>query len=113
MAYFAVTTVHGPNWDASKAGLRGIREQDAFDQHGEFMDRLVSEGFVILGGPLGDGEEALLIVEADSEAEVRERMANDPWKPMGLLYVGEIRPWTIWLGTQTNGAPLTAVVRQA
>jgi hypothetical protein len=42
--------VHGPNWDAAKTGLSGIREQN-------------------------------------------------PWKPMAILLVGEIRPWTIWLGT--------------
>jgi uncharacterized protein YciI len=104
MAYFAVTTVHGPNWDASKTGLRGIREQDAFDRHGEFMDKLVSDGLIILGGPLGDGEQTLLIFEADSEAEVAEHMAKDPWEPMGLLHVGMIRPWTIWLGARApNG----------
>lgn len=91
--------VHGPNWDAAKTGLSGIREQNAFDEHAAFMDRLVDEGFVVLGGPLGEGEEALLIIEARNEAEVMARMGEDPWKPMAILLVGEIRPWTIWLGT--------------
>jgi uncharacterized protein YciI len=62
------------------------------------MDRLVDDGFVVVAGPLGDGEEALLIIEASDEAEVIARMATDPWNPMGLLHVGEVRPWTIWLG---------------
>jgi uncharacterized protein len=99
MANFAVTTVHGPNWDATKGGISGIREQAAFDEHAAFMDRLVEDGSIILGGPLDDGEQALLIFEADDEAEVRARMAEDPWKPMGLLYVGDIRRLTIWLGS--------------
>jgi uncharacterized protein YciI len=103
MPHFAVTMVHGPNWDAARTGLRGIREQDAFDKHAEFMDRLVSDGFVVLGGPLGDGEQALLIIEAGSETAVIERMAEDPWKSMGLLHVGEIRPWTVWLGARAKG----------
>jgi uncharacterized protein YciI len=97
MANFAVTTVHGPNWDSAKQGLSGIREQDGWTEHAAFMDALVDDGFVILGGPLGDGAEALLIVAAADEAEVRARMAGDPWRPMGLLDVGEVRPWTIWL----------------
>jgi uncharacterized protein YciI len=97
MARFVVRMAHGPNWDAAKAGLRGIREQDAWAEHAAFMDRLVDEGFVIIGGPLGDGEEALQVVEAQDEAEVRARLAADPWNAMGLLQVGEIRCWTIWL----------------
>jgi uncharacterized protein YciI len=97
MTRFAVTMVHGPNWDESKSGLGGLRQQAAFDEHATFMDRLVEDGFIVLGGPLGDGEQALLIVEAVDEAEVRTVMAEDPWKPMGVLDIGEIRRWTIWL----------------
>jgi uncharacterized protein YciI len=97
MGHFAVTMVHGPNWDTTKTGLQGIREQDGFDEHATFMDGLVDDGFVILGGPLGDGEEALEIIEADDEAAVMARLAKDPWRPMGLLHVGEVRRLTIWL----------------
>jgi uncharacterized protein len=97
MAHFAVTTVHGTNWDTAKPGLTGIRQQNAFDEHAAFMDQLVEEKFIVLGGPLDDGEEALLIVEAADEAEVMARMAADPWNPMGLLHVGGIRLLTIWL----------------
>ena len=97
MAHFAVTTVHGRNWDTAKPGLTGIRQQDAFDKHAAFMDQLVEEKFIVLGGPLDDGEEVLLVIEAADEAEVMTRMAEDPWNPMDLLHVGEIRPITIWL----------------
>lgn len=51
MEYLAVTTVHGPKWDSSKP----IREQAAWDAHASFMDSLVDEGFIVLGGPLDDG----------------------------------------------------------
>ena len=104
MGNFVVTMVHGPNWDASKPGLSGIREQAAFDEHAAFMDRLVEEGSIILGGPLEDGEQALLIFEAHDEAEVRRRMAEDPWKPMGVLDIGQIRRWTIWLDPKEASA---------
>jgi uncharacterized protein len=93
MAVFAVTMVNGPRYDRS----RPRREQVGWDEHAEFMDALLDDGFVILGGPIGDGEQVLVIVEAADEDEVRARYAEDPWKPMGILEIGEIRPWTIWL----------------
>ncbi len=65
--YFAVTEAPGPNWDPSRAR----RQQDRWDEHAAFMDARVEDGFVVLGGPLGDGNEVLLIVRADSEAEAR------------------------------------------
>lgn len=100
MGYYAVTTVHGPNWDAS----RSIREQQAWDDHAAFMDRLVDDGFVVLGGPLGNGERALLIVESEGEDQIERRMADDPWRPMGMLEVGTIEPWTIWLDGRSTRA---------
>ena len=63
-----------------------MREQDAWDEHAAFMDGLVEDGFVLLGGPLG-ADRALLIVDAASEEAVRERLARDPWIPMRLLGV--------------------------
>ncbi len=52
------------------------------------MDRLVEDGFILLGGPVGDGRQTLHVVEADDENEVRLRLAKDPWAPDGLLQVG-------------------------
>jgi hypothetical protein len=93
MAVFALTEVAGPNWDASRVR----REQEGWDEHAAFMDGLVDDGFVILGGPIGDGERVLLVVEAADEAEVEARFAADPWLPAGILRIASIEPWTIWL----------------
>jgi uncharacterized protein YciI len=93
MAYFAVTVEHDLNWDSS----RGMREQDEWDAHADFMDALVDEGFVVLGGPVGDAERVLLAVSAENEQAVEARMAEDPWRPMGLLRTGAIEPWAILL----------------
>ncbi len=39
------------------------------------MNVLADEGFVVLGGPLGDGEEKfLLIVDAESGQEIAARL---------------------------------------
>ncbi len=62
------------------------------------MDQLVEEGFVILGGPVGDLDagKALNLVEAEREEAVRARLAADPW-PEELLAIERIEPWTLWL----------------
>jgi uncharacterized protein len=99
VAFFAVTMETGPNWDHS----RGRREQDAWDEHAAFMDGLVDDGFLILGGPLDDVR-TMHAIEAADEEEIRDRFAKDPWAPMGLLRIAQVQPWTIWL----DGAGVSA-----
>jgi uncharacterized protein YciI len=94
MAFFALTLVHGPGWDAS----RGIREQQTWDEHAAFMDGLVDDGFILLGGPVGEGDERTLhAVEAADAREIEARLGEDPWASTGLLRIGAIEPWKIWL----------------
>jgi uncharacterized protein len=92
--YYLVERGKGPEWDHS----RGRREQAGWDEHAEFMDRLTEDGFIVLGGPIGegDGENTLLIIDADDEATVRATLAEDPW-PEDLLTIESIRPWSVWL----------------
>jgi uncharacterized protein YciI len=96
MANFAVRTIHGPGWDSS----RPIREQDDWDAHAAFMDGLVDDGFLIIGGPIGDGAQTLHAVEAASEDAVRARFAADPWASAGLLRIGSIQTWALWLDSR-------------
>ena len=93
MAFFVLTMINGPRYDPA----RERREQDGWDEHAAFMDGLVDTGFVVLGGPIGDGEQVMVVAEAPGEAEVRARLAGDPWRPLGILEIGEVRPWTVWL----------------
>jgi uncharacterized protein YciI len=104
MATFAVRLVHGAGWDPS----RQIRRQDAWEDHAAFMDGLVNDGFIILGGPVSDGQETLHLVHAADEDEVRARLAEDPWARAGLLRVGTIEPWALWLDSRPGNAELTA-----
>jgi uncharacterized protein YciI len=97
VANFAVILIHGPGWDAT----RPIREQDGWDEHAAFMDGLVDDGFLIVGGPLGAGDRTMHLVEADDEFHVRARLAQDPWAAAGLLRVGAIEPWALWLDSRT------------
>jgi uncharacterized protein YciI len=90
---FVLTRERGPNWDRS----RGMREQDAWDEHAAFMERLAADGFIFLGGPLGD-DHVMHVVVAGSAQEVYDRLAADPWEPMGLLRNLSLEPWKILLG---------------
>ena len=96
MANFAVRLVHGPGWDSS----RQIRDQRGWAEHAAFMDGLVDDGLIILGGPVGDGEQTLHVVEAADETEIRARLAADPWAEAGLLRVGTIEHWALWLDSR-------------
>jgi hypothetical protein len=40
----------------------------------------------------------LHVVEAADEQAVRDRLAQDPWAALGLLRVGSLEPWALWLG---------------
>jgi len=90
---FVVIRSHGPAWQANLP----MRGQASWDAHAAFMNRLAADGFVVLGGPLGDGERTLLIVEAASPEAVRSRLEPDPWTAMGLLQIDSITPWQILL----------------
>jgi uncharacterized protein YciI len=98
VANFAVRLVHGPGWDLS----RQIRDQDAWDEHAAFMDGLVEDGFIILGGPVGDGEQALHVIEAADESEIEARLARDPWSSAGLLRISAIERWALWLDSRPS-----------
>jgi uncharacterized protein YciI len=93
MAHFAVRLVHGSGWDST----RQTRDQDGWDEHAAFMEGLVDQGFIILGGPVGSGAQTLHVVEAADEGEITARLAGDPWASAGLLEVGSIERWALWL----------------
>lgn len=94
MAHFAVYREHGPAWDDSRPRF----EQERWAEHAAFMNGLVADGVVLLGGPLGGGPLVLLAVEAESPEAIEARLAGDPWTRMGLLRIAGIEPWQILLG---------------
>jgi uncharacterized protein len=96
VAYFAVTQVHGGGWDTSLA----LRDQKQWAEHAAFMNELEDDGFVVLGGPLGDGEEVLLIIDAEDEQEIEDRLIDDPWRPLGLLRIAKIERWQVLLDSR-------------
>ena len=90
---FIAISSAGPNRDPSK----GAREQPFWDEHAAFIDQLVAEGFIFMGGPLVDKGGALLIVNAEDEKEVREKLKNDPWFEKGILKLDSVTRWQIFI----------------
>jgi uncharacterized protein len=101
MALWVVRLRRGGPWDWS----RDMREQDGWDAHAAFMDALVDNGFVLLGGPLQGDRDTLHIVEAESEAAIRGRLAEDPWAANGMLSPASIERWTVLLDGLRKGPP--------
>ncbi|MDQ6858691.1 MAG: YciI family protein [Chloroflexota bacterium] len=93
MATFLVTQRRsGPEWDPS----RRMEEQRAWPAHAAFMDQLVTDGFIVLGGPLPDEHRVVLVIEAESEDAIRTTFARDPWAETHLR-IDSIERWTIRL----------------
>jgi len=75
---------------------RPLEEQSGWEAHAGFMDRLVGDGFLVLGGPLADEVRVAYAVDAESEDAVRATLAQDPWSDTHLV-VDAVEPWTIRL----------------
>ncbi len=98
MPYFAMIRERGDAWDWSLP----MRRQAEWEGHAAFMDALVDEGFILLGGPLGgedDARRVLHVIEAPGLDAIDARIARDPWTQMGLLRTASVEPWTVLLGT--------------
>jgi uncharacterized protein YciI len=93
---FVVRLERGGPWDWS----RDMRQQDGWDEHARFMDGLVEDGFIVLGGPLEGGRETLHVVDAASEDGARARFAQDNWARNGMLTVKSVERWTILLASE-------------
>jgi len=96
-AFVAISSA-GPNRDSSK----DTREQTFWDEHAKFIDQLVKEGFILMGGPLVDEGGALLILNAEDENEVREKLKNDPWFKQGILKLESLKRWQIFIDERTG-----------
>ncbi len=89
---FLVQLSHtGPRWNVA----RPMEEQTEWVAHAAYVDLLVDEGTIVLGGPLDDMR-VVLAVEAESEEAVRAILSRDPWSGTHLR-IDTIQPWTIRL----------------
>lgn len=90
--FYVVLRRRGPQWDPALP----LEEQSGWPEHATFMDGLVDDRSVILGGPLADEQRVVLVMEAASEEAVRSTLALDPWSGSHLV-VDSVDQWTIRL----------------
>jgi uncharacterized protein YciI len=104
MSYYAVIREAGPGWSDG-----GITAQPDVGDHAAFMNNLADEGLVLFAGPLAGTEtarvRALLIMEASTEGEIRERLADDPWVHTDRLAITRIEPCNLIVGTERLPPP--------
>jgi hypothetical protein len=93
----AATLGRGSGWDHSQP----IEGQQLWPEHRDFMNEMEDEGFIVLGGPIGDGEHVLLVFDASPE-EIRARLATDPWHERDMLFIEKIEPWEIRLDSRAQ-----------
>jgi uncharacterized protein YciI len=95
---FAVVRTKGKTWDANQP----MRSQQQWSAHAAFMDTLATDGFIVLGGPVGDGDDFLFAIHALDESEIRLTLQQDPWSDSGMLEIKSIQRWTILLESATG-----------
>jgi uncharacterized protein YciI len=81
----------GPEYDPEL----DVGEQTLFPEHAAYMNQLVDEGHIVLGGLLPDLRTAH-VMEAGSEEEIRAIWARDPWFESHLI-LESVEPWDIRL----------------
>lgn len=93
---FVALSVAGPQRDQTK----GTREQPLWDEHARFIEGITA-GFILMGGPFEEEGGAMLIVRAEHQDDVREKLASDPWYIHGILQLHSIRRWDIYIDERT------------
>ena len=94
-ALFAVIRTRGPRWDDAQP----LERQEDWHAHADYMNALVDDGFMLLGGPLAGTRDVLLIVRAANEQQVEARLAADCWTVKNLLRTCQVTPWQLRLGS--------------
>lgn len=64
--------------------------------HREFLKAEYDAGRLLASGPRGGG--ALLILKADSEQELRDNLAGDPFMKSGIVMDLDVKEWTVVYG---------------
>jgi uncharacterized protein YciI len=84
----------GPEFDPALP----LGQQTRWEEHAAYMESLVGDGTIVLGGPLPNGRVAHAM-EAESEEELRAIGSRDPWHESHLI-LESIEPWEIPLDSR-------------
>jgi uncharacterized protein YciI len=95
--FHVVLRQSGPEFDPALP----LDRQTLWGEHAAYMDSLVEDGRIVLGGPLPNGRVAHAM-EAESEEEIRAVWARDPWHETHLV-LESVEPWEIRLDSRAPG----------
>jgi uncharacterized protein YciI len=83
----------GPTWEPGGP----VREQPGWDAHAAFVDALVEQGTLVMGGPYSDNSGTMMLLEGVDAAEAERILADDPFIENRVFLLDEIREWTIFV----------------
>ncbi len=92
---YAVTRTRGGAW---KPGVPAEQQYD-YRGHIDYVKQLHADGFVVAAGSLDGTDDALLIVRAKDEREIKEKLEWDSWTANDLLRTTKVAPWTVRVGS--------------
>jgi hypothetical protein len=75
------------------------QEQSGFADHARFVAELEASGFIAQAGLMQPSNDVLFIFRAESEAAVRQRMAQDPWQKDGHARLGRVEEVQFRIGS--------------
>ena len=88
----------GPTWEPGGP----VREQPGWDAHVAFVDALVEQGTLVMGGPYSDNSGTMMLLEGVDAAEAERILAGDPFIENQVFLLEEIREWTIFVDELTE-----------
>jgi uncharacterized protein YciI len=86
MKLFAAIVHRTSKWDRSKPP----EQQDGFADHVAYMGELETSGFIALAGLMSPSDDVLFVFRAESEEDVRARLASDPLQRSGSVTLERI-----------------------
>lgn len=63
--------------------------------HREYLQALLNEGRIHESGPFADDSGALIVYSAETEADARELLANDPFTKGGVIADATLKEWKV------------------
>ena len=82
----------GPAWKSGPPEAQG-----GWDEHADFVDRLVDEGTFVMGGPRSDHRGSYVVLENVDAAEARRILEDDPFVENGVFIVEDVADWTVYV----------------
>jgi uncharacterized protein YciI len=92
---YAITRTQGGAW---KQGIP-VEQQYDYRGHIDYIEKLHAEGFIVAAGGLDGTKDALLIVRAADEQEIKQKLEWDSWTANDLLRTARVAPWTVRVGS--------------